>query len=526
MSEGPTTLARMFDSSLPDPEGLRRSDDAAVVAAIEGWARVEAAAAARRLDAIAELLRRQSGHDDERAHWSCDYWDAAAAEVAAAQGISQGRASGQLQLAVTLRDRLPQVAALFMAGGLSAYLVSVVAWRTYLVQDEQALNLLDTAIAQRAAGWGTLSAYKLEQAIDAWVDRYDQGALRHTRAAARSRNVSVGAADDQGATAALWGRLYATDAALLDRRLTQMAHGVCHDDPRTIAQRRADALGALAAGADRLTCACDHPHCPAAGRTDERAAAVVVHVLAEQSALSAPPDLHMSGTGGPSRPITADMTLAEALAPDPEPDAPKVHEPPAVIVGGGIIPAPLLAELITRGATARPLRPAGHPVPEPHYRPSRTLQEFIRARDLTCRFPGCDRPTQFCDIDHTRPWPLGPTHAANLKCLCRRHHLLKTFWTGIGGWTDRQLADGTVIWTAPSGRTYRTQPGCRLYFPDWDPTTRALPTTRPATPPAPGRSLMMPTRRRTRAADRALAINAERALNDAYVAERNTPPPF
>ncbi|MCA2332884.1 HNH endonuclease, partial [Mycobacterium avium] len=38
--------------------------------------------------------------------------------------------------------------------------------------------------------------------------------------------------------------------------------------------------------------------------------------------------------------------------------------------------------------------------------------------------------------------------------LCRQHHRLKTF----GGWRDRQLADGTVVWTSPSGRTYRTSP--------------------------------------------------------------------
>jgi hypothetical protein len=37
---------------------------------------------------------------------------------------------------------------------------------------------------------------------------------------------------------------------------------------------------------------------------------------------------------------------------------------------------------------------------------------------------------------------------------------------------------------------------------------------------------MMPTRRRTREQDRAARIDAERALNDAHVAERNIPPPF
>ncbi|WP_234788376.1 HNH endonuclease signature motif containing protein, partial [Mycolicibacterium setense] len=94
---------------------------------------------------------------------------------------------------------------------------------------------------------------------------------------------------------------------------------------------------------------------------------------------------------------------------------------------------------------------------EPGYRPSAALSEFIRWRDLTCRFPGCDAPAQRCDIDHTVPYPTGPTHPSNNKLYCRAHHLLKTFSTG---WTDRQLPDGTVEFTAPTGHTYTT---CLLY---------------------------------------------------------------
>jgi hypothetical protein len=40
------------------------------------------------------------------------------------------------------------------------------------------------------------------------------------------------------------------------------------------------------------------------------------------------------------------------------------------------------------------------------------------------------------------------------------------------------------------------------------------------------RGAMMPKRRHTRAHNEARAIAAERRLNDAYVAERNRPPPF
>ncbi|REO02017.1 HNH endonuclease, partial [Mycobacterium tuberculosis] len=81
------------------------------------------------------------------------------------------------------------------------------------------------------------------------------------------------------------------------------------------------------------------------------------------------------------------------------------------------------------------------------------LAAFVRARDLTCRAPGCDRPATQCDLDHTIAFADGgATHAANLKCLCRLHHLLATFC----GWRAQQLPDGTVIWTLPGNQTYVT----------------------------------------------------------------------
>jgi hypothetical protein len=38
------------------------------------------------------------------------------------------------------------------------------------------------------------------------------------------------------------------------------------------------------------------------------------------------------------------------------------------------------------------------------------LDEFVPLRDMTCRAPGCDRSALFADIDHTVPYPGGPTH--------------------------------------------------------------------------------------------------------------------
>jgi hypothetical protein len=493
----------VFDTiELPADEPLHRADDAAVVAAIEGWARVEAQAAARRLAAVAELTVRRC-QDGERADWSCDDWDGAAAEVSAALGVSHGRASGQMHEAMALRTRLPQVAALFAAGKLSARVIAAIAWRTNLVVDAEAAQTIDAALGQAATGWDRLSQYKIDQAIDAVVDRHDPAAVHQTQSNARSRDVSVGGQHPESGTTAVWGRLLNTDATVLDRRLTLMAHQVCEDDPRTLGQRRADALGTLGAGSTVLACQCGGPGCPAAG-VDPRAGAVVIHVLADTPAATAVPDLQMSGDHDPAH--------------DAVPEAPAGT---AVIAGGPAVPVGLLGSLIAAGAKLRPMGEIPNRA-EPQHRPGAALEEFIRMRDLTCRFPNCDVPAHGCDIDHRIPWPAGLTHPSNLRALCRKHHLLRTFHSG---WSDVQLPDATIIWTSPTGHTSTTVPASRLWFPCWDTTTAPLADHQPITE-HPDRALAAPRRRRTRVADRAHRIRCQRTLNDARVAERNRPPPF
>ncbi len=171
--------------------------------------------------------------------------------------------------------------------------------------------------------------------------------------------------------------------------------------------------------------------------------------------------------------------------------------------------------------------PGDAAAPETGYRPSAALARFVRCRDLTCRFPGCDRPDEYCDIDHTIPYDAsGLTHASNLKCLCRKHHLLKTFWSGHNGWADQQAPEGTLTWTSPTGQTYTTHPGSRLLFPSLCRSTGELATPPTIQPDSGCRGLMMPLRKRTREQDRTRRIDAARALNDAHIAERNKPPPF
>ncbi|MBN9635745.1 MAG: DUF222 domain-containing protein, partial [Actinobacteria bacterium] len=501
--------------------------DASVVDAIIHFARVEAVSASGRFAAIADLVALRVDDQGDRQWWACDGWDAAVAEVGAALGIGRKEASGQLSVAVALRDRLPRVAAVFGDGRVSARTVGTICWRTRLVEDPNTLAVIDAALAGALCEWAGLSGKKIEKKIDGWVHKFDPAAVLKVRSVARSRGVGVGKPDDETGVASIWGALLATDAELFDRALTALARQVCEKDPRTFAQRRADAVGVLSVRGDRLACLCGIPDCPAAG-PDARATAVVIHVLTD--ALPAPvADPLLSGDPAvPLAPLapepeaesvietTPDIPAAADVAPTPVADvAPvaatasakvsaPVRTPVGYVVGGGVVPPTVLADLVARGAKVRTVASATDLDGVPRYRPSAAIDEFVRMRAMTCMFPGCDQPATACDLDHTIPWPGGPTHPGNLSPKCRKHHLLKTFYGGRDGWHDRQQSDGTILWTAPTGHTYTSVPGSRILFPDTV-TDTPLPDPAPPdgtdldTPPAPGRGVMMPTRRRTRA---------------------------
>lgn len=432
--------------------------------------RAENQAAGAQLVAISEfdlgMLRRYG----ERETWCSSTSSAIIGEIAAALSISRHWAESYLYYARAMRIRLPRVGELLCAGDISYRTFKTIVFRTDLITDEQILARVDATLAARAGRWPGMTRGRLAGYVDKIVARADRDAVRQRRESQADRHVTIFGSSN--GISELAGRLFIPDAKVLDARLDALAATVCADDPRNREQRRADALGALAAGAERLTCRCGRPDCAAAAVV---AKPVLIHVIAEQAGVA--------GTG------TAPAALLDSEI---------------------LIPAELLAELAD---TAR-LRPLVVPVdapPEPGYLPSRALADFVRARDLTCRFPGCDEPAANCDLDHTIPYAAGgPTHASNLKAMCRHDHLLKTFW----GWKDQQLPDGTVIWTSPTGQTYVTTPGSAWLFPQLCTPTGQLPAPRPpAADRCADRAATMPKRRHSRAENHARYVAAERSRN-------------
>jgi hypothetical protein len=124
-----------------------------------------------------------------------------------------------------------------------------------------------------------------------------------------------------------------------------------------------------------------------------------------------------------------------------------------------------------------------------------------------------------------------------LKCssASRCHHLVKTFYAAFG-WSERQLPDGTVTWTAPTGHTYCTESHGGTLF-----SALAQPTGDLGEVPVPdesaNRGLMMPKRKQSREQDRRDRIAAERRKRkeliaeeqrqgQAWIAANYKPPPF
>lgn len=401
----------MSDEGLVD--ALRRAHGAA------------AFAQAAEVRAVRELYRRHRAGNAAPGPGGVRAGEFAAAEVSMAVQVSEQVAAALIDIGLAL-DALPHTREAFGSGRIDLSRVQVI------VDNARGLSsdlLADLEVPLVEAAARTTPA-RLRQTARRWLSRLDgPGEQRRREQREDCRDIRLTAVQDGAAVVA--GLLPADGAQTVATRLRDMAHEVCPADPRTMPQRRADALVALAEGAERLDCAC--------GR-GKRCTATISENL--ESAR------RTSGRARTRRPLIRVGVSAEALSGE--------SEEPAYLAGYGPIDAELARRIAERGESV-------------------TVAETAARIDGLCAFPGCVTPAATTDL----PVPEGSTGNTDVDAsspsgqrltLCSHHSRLALLTVQHRTrWEVRRLDADRVQWTSPTGDVHITvDEVARYLFPHRD----------------------------------------------------------
>jgi hypothetical protein len=343
-------------------------------------------------------------------------------ELAAALDLSYAAGLALVSEAVELCFRLPRLWALVQDGRLQAWKARQVAKATpSLSRESVAFVDRHLAVSGRHNRLPALGPVLHEARLQCDPDQalaVEQSALDHRGVWLDHR--------ESTATTMLTARLDTLDALDLDTSVADLASTIGRlGDTRSLDVRRATALGMLAHPQRTLDLMAGEPGSAVNGSRG------TLHVHVDAIDLADP-----SRSGG----------SVEKL---------------------GTATLDLLRDWLQRlsGVTVRPVLDLGRGDAVDAHDPPDWMRELVVQRDGGCVFPGCPVDARACDLDHLSPYsrmdeggPPAQTSPANLACLCRRHHRLKTF----AGWAYRRLPDDpagddrtTYEWTSPLLRTYR-----------------------------------------------------------------------
>jgi len=351
---------------------------------------------------LGEFASRRPGYLGEAPASLFD--EGAGDEVAAAMCLAPRTGAARLDWAIELIQRLPKTLAAMESGSVTSSKARIIS--------EETLNLSPEAVAAVEAqvldGVADITPGQLRRQVKRAVVAVDaEAAQRRTEEAKKERKVVVSHRPD--GMAEFTALLPAQHAVALYARLDDLARRARSTaETRSMDQLRADVL------------------------------ADVIY-----------------GNAGPTGRALVQLIMTDATLIGKNDD-------PADLIGYGPVTA-TTARNIAAESVWQSLRTDDTGVVtgvgRNRYRPSAALADLIRARDRTCRFPGCAQPAARADIDHTIHFPDGKTEEANLGCLCRRHHQIKTIGENHNaGWKVEQHDHGELKWTSPTGRTYITYP--------------------------------------------------------------------
>ena len=368
-------------------------------------------------------------------------------ELALILNCSRARATQQWEWSTTLRRRLPATWAALADGWLdwprARAIAAELGWPARESPDD-VVTAVEAVVLPQATG---LSITRLRALVRSELIRADPAAadLRRKKA---ERDADVTAHGVGDGMAELRARMPLPDAAEIRARVDADARAAkAAGDERPIGQLRSLALHA------RVTS-------PAQEQSTVSAHLEVVASLDTlESAASGAPGMGREPVLVDGEPVTA--VLARNLLERLDALCPGGLQAPT---DGSLMISVVDADgrlIVT--ASRRALETAvrrgeglGPPPAVDRYAPSPAQQRFARTRDRTCRHPGCGNRAGWADLDHVLAHAEGgETDCANLCCLCRRHHRLKTH---ARGWHYAMTPDGVLSVTTPTGITRVSRP--------------------------------------------------------------------
>lgn len=440
-------MRKRTTTTTSSPEAIVAEDLATEVLFAENRA---AATRCRGVDALYRYYERQveprlqamgPGEPD----WSqLDPFNDTCQSLVATTGMTYARANDVVMLAVDVHDWAPAVLEAMDSGLMCERIAMLLCSRirdvdpslSHEVQAAVVKDYLDRLRNGERPNRRTISRH-----ADGVAARIDpDGEAERRREASRGRGVRF-RKEDRG-MCSMTARLTAAAGAVLAERIDAFARKAAPGDRRTLAQRRADALLAMATGEHVVT---NPDPTPAPAPAPDPAAAPAPDAARNEAAAGKNPDHPAAshpaaGTQrGPGDAETTPVNVSPVLRPRVTVIANGVGEPRLEFARTGEAALETLTRLLeaAQGATFELVdtRPGTHDGGDSayRYRIPADLARRIRMRDGTCRHPGCAVPADACDIDHIVPFnhsdPAGGglTIEKNLMCLCRGHHRYKTF---------------------------------------------------------------------------------------------------
>lgn len=333
------------------------------------------------------------------------------AELACALRVPEGAVMALLVESEALVHELPATMSALRDGALSYRHAQVVMSATAALDEAPRLTL-DTMLAERAT---TTTVANLGRVARRARERHDPRPLvdRHT-AALVERRVELEVARD--GMAWLHQLVPAVQASAIFHRLSDLA-AACQgpDEPRTLAQLRADACVELLLDDDARSAATADSVWSSQTEVD------TARRTRSEPGATHPGSLPVSMRG--IRPVVAvTVPVMTLLGRSDEPGDLAGYGPIDAVTARHLAAhAPSFLRLLTHPETGAVLS-----VGRDRYAVPADLRSWLKIRDETCRFPGCSRRAERCDVDHVEDWAHGGTTSHdNLIHLCRKHHRLK-----------------------------------------------------------------------------------------------------